>query len=91
MAVPSLDIRWHNPGEESWWEPLLQRRANIAPADPYYEQMSNFAAVIRGDAKPVLSGRDGMLTLATTLAITQSASTGEAVSIDEMLAQAAKG
>ena len=91
LAVPSLDIRWHNPGEESWWEPLLQRRANIVPADPYYEQMRNFAAVIRGNAKPVLSGRDGMLTLATTLAISQSASTGEAVSIDDMLVRAVDG
>ncbi|MEM7747462.1 MAG: Gfo/Idh/MocA family oxidoreductase [Pseudomonadota bacterium] len=86
LAVPSLDVRWHNPGSESWSEPLSQRREHIVPADPYYEQMRNFAAVIHGDEEPVLSGRDGMLTLATTLAITQSAQTGQVVRIDDMLA-----
>ncbi|MEM9356974.1 MAG: Gfo/Idh/MocA family oxidoreductase [Pseudomonadota bacterium] len=89
LAVPSLDVRWHNPGSESWSEPLSQRREHIVPADPYFEQMRNFAAVIRGAEQPVLSGRDGMLTLATTLAITQSAETGQVVRIDEMLAKTA--
>lgn len=89
LAVPSLDVRWHNVGEESWWKPLMQRREHILPADPYYEQMRNFAAVIRGTETPVLSGRDGMLTLATTLAITQSAKTGKAIRIDDMLTEAA--
>ena len=90
LAVPSLDVRWHNAGEESWWKPLMQRREHVLPADPYYEQMRNFAAVIRGDEEPVLSGRDGMLTLATTLAITESAKDGRVIHIDDMLADAAK-
>ena len=88
--MPSLDVRWHQAGEESWWKPLLQRRENIQPADPYYEQMRNFAAVIRGTEQPVLSGRDGLLTLATTLAITDSAKTGKPIRIDDMLARVAK-
>ena len=66
----------------------LQRREHIEPADPYYEQMRNFAAVIRGTEKPVLSGRDGLLTLATTLAITESAKDGQPIRIDDMLAGA---
>lgn len=91
LSVPSLDVRWHNAEEESWWEPLMQRREHIEPADPYYEQMRNFAAVIRGTEKPVLSGRDGLLTLATTLAITESAKDGQPIRIDDMLANAAGG
>jgi predicted dehydrogenase len=85
LTVPSLDLRWHAPGQESWWNPLMQKREPIIPADPYYEQMRNFAGVIRGTEQPVLSGRDGVLTLATTLAITESAKIGRAVRIDEML------
>ena len=89
LTVPSLDLRWHDAGQESWLTPLMQMREPIIPADPYYEQMRNFASVIRGTEQPVLSGRDGMLTLATTLAITESAKTGQAVRIDDMLANAA--
>ena len=57
------------------------------PADAYDEQMRNFAGVIRGKEKPVLSGRDGARTLATTLAIIESAKTGKPVRLDDMLAR----
>lgn len=89
LTVPSLDLRWHESGQESWWNPLQQMREPIIPADPYYEQMQNFADVIRGKAEPVLSGREGTKTLATTLAITESAKSGQVVRIDDMLSQAA--
>ncbi len=85
LAIPSLDLRWHEAGEEDWFRPLTQRREPIEPADPYYEQMRNFAAVIRGTEQPVLSGRDGTMTLATTLAITASAKSGKPVAIDDMM------
>jgi predicted dehydrogenase len=86
LAVPSLDLRWHEAGQESWWTPLLQKREPIIPADPYYEQMRNFAGVIRGTEQAVLSGRDGTRTLATTLAITEAAKTGQTVRVDDMMA-----
>ncbi|MGI9426245.1 MAG: Gfo/Idh/MocA family protein [Hyphomicrobiaceae bacterium] len=89
LAVPSLDLRWHEAGEEDWFRPLTQRREPIVPADPYYEQLRNFAEVIRGNEQPVLSGREGTVTLATTLAITESAKSGQPVRIDEMLSRTA--
>jgi len=90
LAIPSLDLRWHNAGEESWLQPLTQRREPIQPADPYHKQMQNFVDVIQGDAQPVLTGREGVMTLATTLAITQSARSGETIRIDDALAAAQK-
>ena len=51
------------------------------------EQMRNFAGVISGREKPVLSGRDGTVTLATTLAITRSAQTGAPVHVADMMAE----
>jgi predicted dehydrogenase len=86
LAIPSLDVRWYEPGHEDWLEPLTERRERITPADPYVEQMRNFANVIRGTEAPVLTGRDGTITLATTLAITQSAKTGRPVAIDDLIA-----
>jgi predicted dehydrogenase len=85
LSVPTLQHRWHKPGEESWDNPLLQMRVPFWPADAYHEQMRNFCGVIRGTEKPVLSGRDGTNTLATTLAITESARRGRPVRVDEML------
>ena len=57
----------------------------MKPADAYHEQMRNFANVIRGTERPVLSGRDGTVTLATTLAITASAKTGQPVRVADMI------
>jgi predicted dehydrogenase len=85
LAVPSLDVRWHEAGNESWGEPLTGQRQPVSPADPYVEQMRNFSDVIRGKAAPVLSGRDGTVTLAATLAIAQSAKTGRPVRVAEMM------
>src|SRR5262245_23370141 len=85
ITVPHLQHRWHEAGQESWDNPLNMVRLKFTPADAYHEQMRNFAEVIRGTAQPVLSGRGGTITLATTLAITRSAQTGKPVRVDDML------
>jgi predicted dehydrogenase len=90
LSVPTLQHRWHKPGEESWDIPMLHMHVPVRPADAYHEQMRNFCGVIRGTEKPVLSGRDGTTTLATTLAITESARRGKPVRVEEMLAQSKK-
>jgi predicted dehydrogenase len=85
ISVPSLRHRWHKPGEESWDVPMTQMLVPIRPADAYHEQMRNFSGVIRGTEQPVLGGRDGTITLATTLAITKSARRGKPVQVAELL------
>ncbi|KAB2848308.1 MAG: hypothetical protein F9K44_11165 [Hyphomicrobiaceae bacterium] len=60
----------------------------MALADAYVEQLRNFSGVIRGEEKPALSGRDGAVTLATTLAITESARRGRPIKVADMLAAA---
>ena len=90
LAVPTLVHRWHEPGKQSWHTPLTQKWVPYKPADAYIEQMLNFAAVIRGTAKPVVSGRDGALTLATTLAITEAARSGQPVLIEDVMKAAAR-
>lgn len=90
LSVPSLVHRWHEPGKESWENPLTTKRHHVELQDAYVEQLRNFAGVIRGTEAPVLDGRGGMLTLATTLAITESAKTGAPVVVADMLKQAAE-
>ena len=88
LSVPTLVHRWHEKGRESWLEPLTQKRHHVTPSDPYVNQLLNFARVIRGTETPVLSGRDGTRTLATTLAITESAKAGLPVLVDDLMARA---
>ena len=85
LSVPSLEHRWHEDGKQSWGLPLTERREPIKPADPYHEQMRNFAGVIRGSEQPILDGRNGTKTLAATLAISISAKTGVPVDVDDMM------
>jgi predicted dehydrogenase len=86
LSVPTLEHRWHDKGRESWHTPLTSMRHHAPPSDAYTNQMLNFARVIRGTEQPVLSGREGARTLATTLAITLSARTGLPIDIEAMLA-----
>ena len=85
LTVPYLQHRWHAAGEESWDVPLTQLRVPVRPADAYHEQMRNFANVIRGREEPVLDGRGGTITLATTLAITRAAQSGGEVRVADMM------
>ena len=84
LAVPSLEYWWHEPGQ-GWLDPLTRRRIPIRPADAYVGQMRNLAQVIRGLEDPVVSGEQGLRTLAATLAIAESAAAGRPIRIDEML------
>jgi predicted dehydrogenase len=68
LAVPSLR-RWRYDGEASWTAALTMDRLDCARADPLERQLSHFCAVIRGEASPVIDGRDALRTLAATLAI----------------------
>ncbi len=86
LAVPSLEYWWHEPGQ-GWFDPLTRRRIPIRPADAYVGQMRNLAQVIRGLEDPVVSGEQGLRTLAATLAIAESATAGRPIRIDEMLAR----
>jgi predicted dehydrogenase len=45
--------------------------------------VAHFAAVIRGEAEPVVSGRDGLDTLRITEAVTVAAKTGRIVEVED--------
>ena len=88
LAVPGLQLRLYEPGHETWDLPMTQTRLHVALEDAYFEQMRNFTAVIRGTEIPAISGRGGLETLATTLAITESARVNGPVDVAAYLASA---
>jgi predicted dehydrogenase len=75
LALPSLR-RWRYEGERSWLVPLAVASEAVERADPLVRQLEHFVAVIRGEATPLVSGRDGLGTLAATLAVLDAASSG---------------
>jgi predicted dehydrogenase len=75
LTIPQLEI-WSNPRERGWWGPLARERAPFVPGDPLRVQIRHFCAVIRGEAAPIASGREGLNTLKVIEAIKASSRTG---------------
>jgi|GEM_PF-2732036 len=65
----------------SWFTPFKET-IPLDRADPLALQIEHFAAVMRGEATPLVSGRDGLQNLRVIDAIAEAARTGNAVDVD---------
>lgn len=77
LAVPTM--RWHGYGhakERSWWQPFAVEQFACRSGNPLTRQLEHFADVVRGDAEPLVSARDGLRNLAVIEAIAEAARTG---------------
>ena len=84
LAVPTMEMWWHeNDGD--WRDPLTHRRVPAGRANCYSAQLEHFVDVVRGKASPRCDAREGMLTLATTLAVDRAAREQRSVTLKEML------
>lgn len=72
LELPSLGV-WSHADGGGWYDPIGVRQGSFEEADPLVRQVEHFAAVIRGDATPLVSGREGLMTLAVIEAITVAA------------------
>jgi predicted dehydrogenase len=88
LSVPNLEL-WSYPGDCGWYAPL--RRSEIAAAmqDPLVEQLRHFLAVIARHECPLISVEDAMGTLAVVEAVKAAARTGERISPNQIVEQAA--
>jgi predicted dehydrogenase len=82
LSLPQLDIWSHGPTPD-WWTPITPRRLTYEASAPLANQIQNFCAVIAGTETPVVSGREGLATLAVIVAIKQAAETGTLVRLGE--------
>jgi len=78
LTVPYLEL-WRYPAKRSWWEPLQRERIPFVPDDPLRLQVRHFAAVIRGEEAPHVSGREGLASLAAVDAVKRAARSGERI------------
>jgi len=82
LGVPTMRVRYYaNKDDRSWWKPFITESIAVERADPLALQIEHFAALIRGDEKALVSGRDGLQNLRVTDAIVEAAKTGGIVEV----------
>jgi predicted dehydrogenase len=81
LELPGLRI-WRNGEQRSWWNPIDSTQLQHDFEDPLICQIRHFAAVIRGDEQPLVSGRDGLQALRVLEAIKASARDQRVVQVD---------
>lgn len=80
LSIPTMRLKVYE-GKASWWEPFTSSTIDVQRTDPLANQIEHFAAVIRGEAEPVCSGRDGLNTLKVVDAVVESTRTGHPVKV----------
>lgn len=86
LSFPHTDVWSHPHGrEKGWWEPLMRRSESVPYFSPFTAQLEHFCNVIRGQEEPVITAADGLMTLATTLAVLKSSEIGRSVNPVELL------
>jgi predicted dehydrogenase len=83
LSVPRLEL-WRYRGEagKGWGSPLFRERLAFEAADPLARQIGHFCAVVRGEAEPVVTGRDAARTLRVVQAVFEAARTGRIFELD---------
>jgi predicted dehydrogenase len=80
LSIPTMRLRTF-PDTHSWYEPYEDSVVELERSDPLANQVEHFAAVIRGEAEPIVSGRAGLTTLRVVEAVLQAARTGRPVDV----------
>jgi predicted dehydrogenase len=75
-----MRLKYYERNEDrSWFKPFSTRTETVERADPLANQIEHFAAVIRGEAEPLVTCRDGLQNLRVTDAIAEAAKCGRVV------------
>ena len=82
LSVPTMRLMTYPRAEDrSWWKPFEEGVVGMVRDDPLKHQLEHFGAVVRGEAKPLVSARDGLKNLRITEAIATAAKTGATVQL----------
>ena len=80
LSIPTMRMKTYATAEDrSWWKPFQVSVAELTRADPLAHQIEHFGRVVRGEAKPIVSARDGLQNLRITEAIVEAARNGRIV------------
>jgi predicted dehydrogenase len=82
LSVPTMRLKTYPRAEDrSWWKPFDVGAVKLVRDDPIRCQLEHFGAVVRDEAAPLVSARDGLANLRVTEAIAEAARTGQIVEI----------
>lgn len=80
LSIPTMRMKTYGRAEDrSWWKPFDVSVAAMTRDDPLKHQIEHFGRVVRGEAEPIVSARDGLQNLRITEAIVKAAATGSIV------------
>jgi predicted dehydrogenase len=83
LSVPTMRLKTYADAQEaSWWKPFSEDRLAVQREDPLARQLAHFAQVVRGQAQPLVSVRDGLQNLRVTEAIAEAARSGGVVTLN---------
>lgn len=85
LSVSDMYLWRHANEADHWQHPLLREHRPGDGSLTYVNQLDHFVDVIAGKAQPLISARDGMATLAATLAVDLAAREDRTVTLSEML------
>ncbi|MFK7965393.1 MAG: Gfo/Idh/MocA family protein [Burkholderiaceae bacterium] len=84
LTLPRLELWRYRPDQgaaQGWHDPLTVERTTLHIECPYAEQLRHFVALVQGQETPVCSAGDGLRTLEATLAVSQAAAQGTAITM----------
>ena len=82
LSIPTMRLKTYDRVEDrSWWKPFRTSVAQMIRADPLERQLEHFGAVVRGEADPLVSARDGFANLRVTEAIANAAANGSTIDL----------
>ncbi len=82
LSVPTMRLKTYPRSQDrSWWKAFEVGVVGMVRDDPLTHQIEHFGAVVRGEAQPLVSARDGLLNLRVTEAIGEAAKTGQVVEL----------
>ena len=82
LSIPTMRLKTYDRAEDrSWWKPFRTSVAEMVREDPLAKQLEHFGAVVRGEAPPLVTARDGLANLRVTEGIARAAKTGQAVDL----------
>ena len=88
LSVSDMYLWRHGREGEHWQHPLVREHRPGDNSLTYENQLEHFIAVIERKVAPLISARDGMKTLAATLAVERASIEDRAISLTEMLKDA---
>jgi predicted dehydrogenase len=84
LSVSDMYLWRHTKPGGNWQAPFLREHRPLECSRAYGNQLGHFLNVVRRKAQPVVSARDGLMTLAATLAISIAPRDGRTVSVAEL-------